>query len=144
MTLQVPRIPYDENSIAPAVLIGHDGSDYRLVYSDSDGNLQVRNLVYDSDSMEWVAAQGSTGTGTEVEVVNWPALFVTEARKLTPRVEISGNTIYVGEAAIGSAENASAWRIQKFDLSGTIEGLWADGNSNFDNRWDQRAALSYS
>lgn len=53
---------------------------------------------------------------------------------------------YVGEAEPGSADSAAAWRIKRIETTGTagthIE--WADGDSSFDNIWDNREALSYS
>jgi hypothetical protein len=47
--------------------------------------------------------------------------------------------LYIGEAAVGSATSSPVWRIQKVDTtSGTII-TWADGNSLFDNVWDDHA-----
>lgn len=55
------------------------------------------------------------------------------------------NTIYRGEASVGSATSALVWRIQKITISGTtVTALWADGNTNFDNRWNDRLTLTYS
>lgn len=53
---------------------------------------------------------------------------------------------YVGEAPVGSAETALVWRIYRLTNSGTasIKKEWADGNSNFDNVWADRASLSYT
>ena len=53
---------------------------------------------------------------------------------------------YAGEAAPGSTTASSVWRIKKLTYSGTnlskIE--FADGNTNFDNVWDNHASLLYS
>ena len=53
---------------------------------------------------------------------------------------------YRGTALPGSAENASVWRIERLTLQtdGDTEIVFADGNDNFDNRWDQRLSISYS
>ncbi len=53
---------------------------------------------------------------------------------------------YVGEAPVGSSESSAVWRIYRLTNSGTasIKKEWADGNSNFDNVWTNRASLSYS
>lgn len=53
---------------------------------------------------------------------------------------------YLGQADPGSSTAAAAWRIQKltFGVDGDLSSQWADGNSNFDNVWDNRASLSYS
>ncbi len=52
---------------------------------------------------------------------------------------------YVGDAAEGSSESSAVWRIYRLTNSGTasISKQWADGNSNFDNIWANRASLSY-
>lgn len=61
------------------------------------------------------------------------------------RVDDSATPVsYIGEAPVGSATSAAVWRIKKVDeTSGTIV-TWADGNSQFDNIWDNRASLTYS
>lgn len=61
------------------------------------------------------------------------------------RVDFVGDTlIYLGEADPGTAESAASWRIKKIDTTGDISILWADGNNNYDNVWDNRLSLSYS
>jgi hypothetical protein len=54
--------------------------------------------------------------------------------------------VYVGWAAPGSDTDAAVWKILKLTYSGTnlTQRLWADGDTKFDNVWDQRATLSYS
>ena len=52
---------------------------------------------------------------------------------------------YIGFADPGTDTSAAAWRIQRLTESGndlTVE--WADGNTAFDNVWDDRATLAYS
>lgn len=62
---------------------------------------------------------------------------------LSLRWEVSGSYVYLGEAAPSSAEGSAVWRIQRITTStGKIE--YADGNSEFDNVWSNRASLSYS
>lgn len=53
---------------------------------------------------------------------------------------------YLGHAWPGTATSAAAWRIQKmvFGADGDVTTTWADGNTAFDNVWDNRASLSYS
>lgn len=59
--------------------------------------------------------------------------------------EASSTTTYVGEAVPGTASSDASWRIKKITESGTVTTIaWADGNSSFDNVWDNRASLSYS
>lgn len=57
----------------------------------------------------------------------------------------SASVTYVGEAAIATATSAGSWRVYKIGTSGNVVTItYADGNSNFDNIWDNRAALVYS
>ena len=54
------------------------------------------------------------------------------------------NVQYLGKAAPGTATSAASWQIQKIDeTTGTVI-TWADGNSSFDNVYDNRESLSYS
>jgi hypothetical protein len=59
--------------------------------------------------------------------------------------EVSSSVTYVGIAAPGTATSAASWQIKKITTTGAdIEIIFADGNSNFDNVWDDRASLTYS
>lgn len=52
---------------------------------------------------------------------------------------------YVGKARPGEAVGDAVWQILKMDDSG--DGLvitWADGDTSFDNVWDDRATLTYA
>ena len=71
---------------------------------------------------------------------------IKEDRQLIIRVDtVSDVLLYVGKAIPGTATSAALWRIQEITVVGdeTII-LWADGNTDFDNIWNNRAALSYS
>ena len=76
-----------------------------------------------------------------------PNVRSVEDVALAVRIDYSGsNPIYVGVAAPGSSVSDNVWRIKRISYSGnnptTVE--WADGNTNYDNVWDNRAALNYS
>lgn len=58
--------------------------------------------------------------------------------------EASATITYVGTAAPGTLTSAASWAIKRLDSTSGLVVLWADGNSNFDNIWDDRASLSYS
>lgn len=60
--------------------------------------------------------------------------------------EASATVTYVGKAKIGAAQASALWQIAKITESGStiLTTTWADGNSNFDNIWNDRAGLSYS
>ena len=52
---------------------------------------------------------------------------------------------YIGEALPGTDTTASGWRIKRTTVSGSdIMIEWADGDSMFNNIWDNRELLSYS
>lgn len=57
----------------------------------------------------------------------------------------SGTETYYGFAAPGSSVAAAKWRILKQEVSGDITSiLYADGDIEFDNIWNNRASYSYS
>lgn len=58
--------------------------------------------------------------------------------------EASATITYVGEAAPASSEAAAVWRIKRINEASGVSITWADGNTNFDNVWANRAALTYS
>ncbi len=58
---------------------------------------------------------------------------------------VGEDVIYKGEAEAGTSVSAPAWRIRKITIvNDDISETWADGNTNFDNVWTNRATLSYS
>ena len=57
----------------------------------------------------------------------------------------AGGTVYIGEGTVGMLDANAVWRIRRLiDTSGTVDIKWADGDSTFNNIWDNRASLSYS
>ena len=69
---------------------------------------------------------------------------VTEER-YTKLVDDVGQTLYIGEADAGSARSAAVWRIRRVTESGQdVDIEWADGNTDFDNIWDDRTTYTYS
>jgi hypothetical protein len=63
------------------------------------------------------------------------------------RYDVDNDPIfYIGEALLSDAlESDNVWRIKKTIVSGdSIIILWANGNQNLTNVWDQRLNLSYS
>lgn len=60
---------------------------------------------------------------------------------------VSSSVSYVGKAPAGSLTSNAVWRIFKLTtdtITGSISIMYADGNPNYDNIWDNRASLSYS
>lgn len=59
--------------------------------------------------------------------------------------DAGGGVTYVGEALPGTTTDTDSWRIKRITEVGTDVSIeWADGDSNFDNVWDDRLSLSYS
>jgi hypothetical protein len=51
---------------------------------------------------------------------------------------------YIGKASIGSSAASAVWQIQKIDESTSPTTIkWADGDSNFDNIFNNRTSLTY-
>lgn len=68
--------------------------------------------------------------------------------KYTQRMAYTGQGLpeYIAIAVPGAATSAAVWQIRKLVYSGTnaTSEIWADGNNNCDNIWDNHASLSYS
>ena len=58
--------------------------------------------------------------------------------------DTGAGVLYVGLAPAGSSLSAPVWKIKQILTSGLVlRILWADGNGQYDNIWDNRAALTY-
>lgn len=60
------------------------------------------------------------------------------------RIDDSGAYTYVGKAVSGSSTASAVWQIQRLDESSGLVILFADGDTLFNNVWDNRVSLSYS
>ena len=59
--------------------------------------------------------------------------------------DAGGGVTYVGRAKCGAATSDAIWSIKRLTIVGADSDVeWADGNNDFDNVWDDRAALTYS
>lgn len=58
--------------------------------------------------------------------------------------EASATITYVGEASPGTSGSDSTWRIKRLDSTSGLIITWADGDSDFDKVWDDRASYTYS
>lgn len=71
-----------------------------------------------------------------------------ETRCLAQKIafdEVSSTLAYYGEAATGTSGATALWRIRRITTAGTVVTVeWADGDGQFNNIWNNRAALSYS
>lgn len=57
-------------------------------------------------------------------------------------IDDTGTYTYIGLAEAGAATSANSWLIVRIDSNGNQ--LLADGNTNYDNIWDNRASLTYA
>lgn len=63
------------------------------------------------------------------------------------RIDAASETVaYKGDAVPGTVTSSASWRISRITTtsSGSITIEYADGNTDADNIWDNRASLSYS
>lgn len=59
--------------------------------------------------------------------------------------ETGAGVTYVGRAAPSSPTSLAVWQIKKLETNGNVFSVsYANGNSNFDSVWDDRASLNYS
>jgi len=59
--------------------------------------------------------------------------------------DAGGGVTYVGKAKCGTATSVARWQVKRVTIVGADSVVeWADGNNEYDNIWDNRAALAYS
>lgn len=58
---------------------------------------------------------------------------------------VTENEIYKAEAAVGTAETASLWRIRKVIIGSDsdVTEIWASGTAVYDKRWSDRLTYTY-
>ncbi len=62
------------------------------------------------------------------------------------RIDWASQTVlYTGWASPGTSSSSASWKIRRRSFSGDdFIDEWADGDTESDNVWDDRAALAYS
>lgn len=109
---------------APSNGLGNDGD----IYTDTDNG-----DIYEKIMGSW-SLQGS------------PNDMALTTRTDTIDPTVFPEVTYRGDALPGTATASALWRVQRLTIQsdGDMEILFADGNDNFDNIWDNRLSLSYS
>ena len=109
---------------APAGGLGSDGD----IYTDADNG-----DIYEKVTGSW-SLQGSPGS----------LALTTRSDTIDPT--IFPEVTYRGDALPGVVTSAASWRVQRLTTQsdGDIAIVFADGDDNFDNIWDNRLSLSYS
>lgn len=151
-------------AVSPITVIngsGNVGTDYTIL-ADEIGSGKIQLVKLD---LGGVGASSPATTNVPVSAVSLPlptgaataALQLADNHQVTVsntsltvvstplalRYDEGATYTYIGEAAAGTATSAASWRIKRLtNADNTI--VWADGNTNQDNIWDNRAALSYS
>ena len=115
--------------------------------------LDALEVTVDGNSFN-IAALDIRVTDNEAELVDHETrITILESETvatLAQRVDdtTSSTIFYFGEALPGQLNSNATWRIQRITFitpgEDDVEIEWADGNSNFDNVWNNRLALVYS
>ncbi len=114
----------------------------------ADNTLQQANETISTDDLGSVKVQrvklqeGADGEARDIHPAN--PLPIATAGYAVRLDEASATITYVGEAQAGSLTSAASWRVKRISTASGTVITWADGNTNFDNVWDNRASLSYS
>jgi len=121
---------------------GADGADGTSVLTGNGA--PSAGLGIDGD----VYIDGDNGDIYEKVAGSWN-LIGSPAVAQTVRTDTDGaspETIYRGNAVPGTSTAAASWRCEEITIAvdGDVTILWADGNDNYDNIWNNRASLSYS
>jgi len=91
----------------------------------------------------YILWSGSIPPGHRLEYTSEAGFRTSSETSLTVRVDEGATYTYVGEATPGTAQAAAQWRIRRITNADTTT-LFADGNSNFDNIWNDRTTLTYA
>lgn len=120
----------------------------------SDGDKFIENFTKAANQVLMTGGGGGrtptielTGGIEAVPVVSMDSSGEVDSSPLVVLIDESTlGTMYVGEAEDpGTSQSDSLWRIKKIVESGGISTMtYADGDSNYNNIWNNRGSLSYS
>jgi hypothetical protein len=77
-------------------------------------------------------------------IVDSGSVSTSAAAPESIRIDDAGTYQYFGYATIASDEAAAVWKISRLTSANPQALMWADGNADYDNVWDDHATLSYS
>jgi hypothetical protein len=107
-------------------------------FGGSSGSGEVRILRMD-DVVKTKPVNG--------DVLVWNStLNMFEPVQMTSGVDfITDNELYKGEAAVGSSETSSVWRIHRMVIGadGDVSETWASGVSTYTFKWSDRLTYTY-
>ena len=100
-------------------------------YTDSTGKVMNVELETDGSIPVTVVAGGSAAAQTVSKIDD----------------TTTANVVYIGKAELTGAAistSGAVWQIKKLDTSSiALDKKWADGDSSYNNVWDNRASLTY-
>ena len=100
-------------------------------YTDSTGKVMNVELETDGSVPVTVVAGGSAAAQTVSKIDD----------------TTTANVVYIGKAELTGAAiltSGAVWQIKKLDTSSlALDKKWADGDSSYNNVWDNRASLTY-
>jgi len=128
--------------------VGAGQDNFVLTYDQASGEISLESSgggvtsIDDLSDVDTTTNAPVLGDTLVFDGTNW----VTNLTQLIKEVDFVGTTtVYIGEAQPGTATSSAAWRVKRTVFTGDdSETLFADGNTNFDNIWNNRASLSYS
>ena len=143
-------------------LVWFDSKNYPQVYDDPKVEI-VRVTSIAGDILTVTRAQESTTATTKntaggeyrmilaptkktIDDIRLELLDLMPVNYETRIIEDSGNIniSYVGKSATGSVTSTATWQVRRLDETTGLIQEWADGDSDFNNIWDDRESLSYS
>ena len=143
----------DQGSQGQPGLSGNDGADGLSLYTGNGAHVDGVTVPADSQPGDTYIDLSTNNIYTKTGVSTWTLVGSTDVAALALEIDDTGGSpqvVYKGEADPGEATSALTWRIQEITITtdgggnDDISILWADGDSLFDNRWDDRLGLSYS
>lgn len=100
---------------------------------------RVRSIEKNAAQVQVVALDVG-GTGAESILTG---SIPTSAGAYALRYDEGATYTYIASALPGSSDAAAVWQIKRLtNTDNTI--IWADGDGNFDNVWNDRASLTYA
>lgn len=124
-----------------------DSGSATVVVSSVAPSSPVVGEVYLDDGTNTTSGIANFRQWTGTEWTDIGGLDMIQYSKKVDFVDAS-DLIYIGEALPGTATSSATWRIKRINTNaGTdndIEIKYADGDSDFNNIWDDHLSLAYS
>tara|TARA_Y100000034_G_C6910355_1_gene424444 strand:- start:12554 stop:13135 length:582 start_codon:yes stop_codon:yes gene_type:complete len=117
------------------------------ILENNDVVFTVRNTIANNDILIYDADVNKFTVTNLATVINTIKDQLELEVQYTKLIDQANTTItYIGESTAGTANTVLGWRIKRIDerADPDVDILWADGDTNFDNAWTDRASKTYS